>query len=463
MEQGQESKQKKGKRKGTGWIVLAVLLLIAAAGGYYAYNRYYLPEKHYAEALELMNAGMYPEAAEAFEAMDGYKDSATGLTESRYRYALQLVEEKRYSEAKQIFSDLSGYQNSADWLEKIPVFQYNEAVALMEAGDYRGAYELFTETEGIGSTAERIDACLEQIALEDAYSAALSLKNDGRYGEAAEAFEAIGDYRDSAEQVGDCVYLEKDQTYEHALSLLDSGNFVEGFELLVPLKGHRDSGEKAEQVFEQYEQQKLTDANVAEDGILYFGTYEQDNDPENGPEPIEWLVLRKDGDEALVISRYALDCKPYHSAWKKTDWNGCYIRKWLNKSFLNAAFSASEQERILLKKVPAHTNTHAGFVKQGPDTKDRVFLLSVKEAEEIFKPYTRRPCGATPYAKAQGLPTSDRNTVDGRETCWWMLRTLAYSRETVTNVDIFGNIDYRFGSVAAEYAVRPALRIRLGS
>ena len=59
MEHGQDSKPKKtGKKKGTGWIVLAVILLIAAAGGYYAYNRYYLPEKHYAEALELMNAGM---------------------------------------------------------------------------------------------------------------------------------------------------------------------------------------------------------------------------------------------------------------------------------------------------------------------------------------------------------------------------------------------------------------------
>ena len=236
---------------------------------------------------------------------------------------------------------------------------------------------------------------------------------------------------------------------------------MEGFELLIPLTGHRDSDEKAKQVFEQYETEKLTDANVTENGILYFGTYEQDNNPDNGPEPIAWIVLRKDGDEAFVISRYALDCKPYHSAWKKTDWNGCFIRKWLNKTFLNAAFSAGEQERILQKKVPAHSNTHAGFVKQGPDTKDKVFLLSVKEAEEIFKPYTRRPCGATPYAMAQGLATSDRNTVDGMETCWWMLRTLAYSRETVTNVDLFGNIDYRFGSVAAEYAVRPALRIRL--
>ncbi|MBR0445586.1 MAG: hypothetical protein IJK14_09525 [Clostridia bacterium] len=464
MKQTDASKpEKREKRKGIGWIVLAVLLLAAAVGGYYAYNRYYLPEKHYAEALELMNAGQYPEAAEAFEAMDGYKDSATGLTESRYRYALQLMEEKRYSEAREIFTGLGGYQNSADWLEKIPVFQYNEAVALMEAGDYRGAYQLFSETEGIGSTPEHIETCLAEITLEDAYEAALSLKNNGRYEEAAEAFRAIGDYRDCAEQVEACIYAGKDVIYEHALSLLSSGNVVEGFELLVPLKGHRDSGETADRYFEQYQQEKLTDANVEDNGYLYFGSYEQDNDPDNGPEPIKWLVLKKDGNEALLISQYGLDCMPYHSAWKKTSWKDCSVRKWLNGAFLKAAFSTAEQERILKETVSAHTNPRAGFVKQGQDTKDRVFLLSVKEAESQFTPYTRRPCGATAYAIAQGLQTSDTNMVDDKPTCWWMLRTLAYSRETVTNVDLFGNIDYRYGSVAAKYAVRPSIRIRLGS
>ena len=373
------------------------------------------------------------------------------------------MDEKRYTAAREIFGSLNGYLNSADWLEKIPVFLYNEAVALMEAEDYRGAYKLFSETGGIGTTSERMEVCRAQIALEDAYNAALSLKNDGKYAEAAEAFEAIGDYRDCAEQIADCVYSEKDLTYERALSLLNGGNVVEGFELLVPLKGHRDSGEMADAAFDQYKNEKLTDANMEENGILYFGTYEQDNDPLNGPEPIQWIVLKKDAGEAFVISRYGLDSMAYNASGRNTSWKDCSVRKWLNGKFLTTAFSASEQERILKEKVPAHSNPHASFVKQGQDTKDMVFLLSVKEAESVFKPYTRRPCGATPYAMAQGLPTSDRNLADGRQTCWWMLRTHAYSRDTVTSVDLFGNIDYRFGSVAGTYAVRPAIRIRLGS
>ena len=38
---------------------------------------------------------------------------------------------------------------------------------------------------------------------------------------------------------------------------------------------------------------------------LMFGSYEQDGDEENGPEPIEWIVLDKDDEgNILVISRY---------------------------------------------------------------------------------------------------------------------------------------------------------------
>ena len=45
---------------------------------------------------------------------------------------------------------------------------------------------------------------------------------------------------------------------------------------------------------------------------VYFGSYEQDNDTEDGAEPIEWLVLAVDNDKALLLSRYALDCQPYN-------------------------------------------------------------------------------------------------------------------------------------------------------
>ena len=70
-----------------------------------------------------------------------------------------------------------------------------------------------------------------------------------------------------------------------------------------------------------------------------FGSYEQDNNPANGKEEIEWIVLDVQGDRSLLISKYALDCKKYNTEWTDGTWESCSLRKWLNSDFLNAAFS----------------------------------------------------------------------------------------------------------------------------
>ena len=46
--------------------------------------------------------------------------------------------------------------------------------------------------------------------------------------------------------------------------------------------------------------------------ILAFGKYEQDNNPDNGPEEIEWIVLEEQDGNLLLLSRYGLDAVPYN-------------------------------------------------------------------------------------------------------------------------------------------------------
>ena len=52
--------------------------------------------------------------------------------------------------------------------------------------------------------------------------------------------------------------------------------------------------------------------NVAVGDILTFGHYEQDNDQQNGREPIEWVVLDIQNNQALLLTRYAIDSRYYH-------------------------------------------------------------------------------------------------------------------------------------------------------
>ena len=47
-----------------------------------------------------------------------------------------------------------------------------------------------------------------------------------------------------------------------------------------------------------------------------------------------------------MISKYILDNKQFNDTNVYVIWKNCSLRKWLNKEFLNAAFSASEIKKL---------------------------------------------------------------------------------------------------------------------
>ena len=84
--------------------------------------------------------------------------------------------------------------------------------------------------------------------------------------------------------------------------------------------------------------------------VIEFGQYEQDGNLENGPEPIEWIVLKIEEKKILLISRYGLDAIQFHNKtipWDNpVNWKMSSIRKWLNQDFYEKAFSVLEKEYI---------------------------------------------------------------------------------------------------------------------
>ena len=180
--------------------------------------------------------------------------------------------------------------------------------------------------------------------------------------------------------------------------------------------------------------------------IIKFGKYPQDR---NGSKsPIEWLVLDVKGNEALLISRYGLDCKRYHPEWENTTWEDCDLRKWLNRDFLKSAFSNEESERILISELRNEDNREYR-TRGGNDTEDRIFCLSIAEALQYFSSDKDRQCRPTAYARKQGAYVSN-------DCCYWWL----HRQHDAATVDVDGALShYGNGVDRGDIAVRPALRI----
>ena len=176
-----------------------------------------------------------------------------------------------------------------------------------------------------------------------------------------------------------------------------------------------------------------------EDRSFFFGRYEQDNDVSNGAEPIEWIIMDIDEGKALLLSRYALDCVPYvddTDADVKTVFD-TYLYTWLNREFLNTAFTKDEQAIIL----------------KNDQTGPGIFVLSKKE---IYDRDIRR-CLPTKYALARGTETS------GSYCTYWtgdIADQDGDGRPEFGTVDEDGGLFYVKARLADDgVAVRPALII----
>jgi hypothetical protein len=220
------------------------------------------------------------------------------------------------------------------------------------------------------------------------------------------------------------------------------------------MNGFKDSTEKANSVFEEYKAIKFKNAQKGD--TVYLGTYEQDNNLDNNSENIEWLVLDVVDSKVLVVSKNVLDCVSYHTENVDVTWESSAIRKWLNNDFLNSAFSLSEKSLIPTVTVSADANPNFD-APSGNSTTDKVFLLSVLEAEKYLKTSKERQCAATKYATQKGAEASE-----GTGNCWWWLRTPGNFKYYASYVFDDGDIASHGGRVASSYiGVRPALWVDL--
>lgn len=159
--------------------------------------------------------------------------------------------------------------------------------------------------------------------------------------------------------------------------------------------------------------------------------------------PVEWRVLDITSDGVLMISEKILDKK----FWNGTDTAAIYetvsyaessIRKWLNTTFYQNAFTSKEREQINITYL---SNNH------GLNTLDRIFLLS---RDEVF----------TYFEDANDRLAYFANASNQHEN-WWLRSSSATGSHCIYYV--YGGIGDCPYHMQREIGVRPAIVIDLNT
>ena len=355
--------------------------------------------------------------------------------------------------------------------------QYDQALAEISKGNYFGAMMILQQLNGYKDVEKLIRQCL------DRYKEELFQKEQEQKEKAKRAEELqtqIHRLNAEIDQLHGLFNIRKRQKLqEEVKELLDEQKQLAQRQydieqnlsaVRAKLKGLQPDEES--QCSDEVIMRKVKKQwEVTQTGkCIVFGHYPQTKDGKDNT-PIEWMILDRDGQRALVVSKYGLDAQPYKKDYTSLTWETCTLRTWLNGTFYNKAFSSAEQAAILTTNVDNSKNQcYSGWnTSGGNNTQDKVFLLSYAEANKYFgvthdtTSNTKSRVAPTAYAIAQGAYTHSSNkTADGTDAGWWWLRSPGFYQSSAAGVRTDGSLNY-YRVDDDSGSVRPALWVNLES
>lgn len=180
-----------------------------------------------------------------------------------------------------------------------------------------------------------------------------------------------------------------------------------------------------------------------------------------GVKPMPWTVIEKKNGKALVISKYIFDCQAYHNIFYKVRWNDSAICKWLNSDYADRYFTDMEKE--IIHPVYIDKDDVLYVDKQDDAVENKLFFLSIDEAERYFRTEEDRYARITAFGKRKIMWASFDVYAH-----WW-LRSLSPDRVGATHVRLDGVIQNHGGVIMSNgydefydhFGVRPAMYINL--
>ena len=137
--------------------------------------------------------------------------------------------------------------------------------------------------------------------------------------------------------------------------------------------------------------------------IVELGKFESNGDF-YATEDIEWIVVKIEGDKALLISKMALVTMPYgdYSQEDYVSWKNSEIRNFLNGTFYYNCFTDAERALILsTTNTPSEEEIALGAL----ETSDKIFIPTADELCEMFYSTNDMHCLATGNIWSESMDT----------------------------------------------------------
>lgn len=386
---------------------------------------------------------------EVYDKEQKKKQAELAVKKEQYDRALAEISKGNYFWAMMILHQLNGYKD-AEKLMRQCLDKYKEELLQKEQEQRKTLAEKEQEQKETAKWAEELQMQINRLNAEiDQLHGLFSAKKKQKLQEEVENL------------LNEQKQLEQRQ-YDIEQFLRTAGASLKN------IQSDKESRYSDEKIMQEVERKAEWETLVQSGRQITFGHYPQTANG-NDNTPIEWLILARDEQKILIVSKYGLDAQPYNKDYTSVTWETCTLRKWLNGTFYNKAFSSAEQAAILTTNVDnSKSQCYSGWnTSGGNNTEDKVFLLSYAEANKYFgvthdtTSNTKSRVAPTAYAIAQGAYTYYSNkTADGTDAGRWWLRSHGFYQSSAAGVRTDGSLDYYRVDDDSD-SLRPALWVNL--
>lgn len=205
-------------------------------------------------------------------------------------------------------------------------------------------------------------------------------------------------------------------------------------------------------------------------------------------EALEWTVLQEENGKALLLCKDIIDSQAYYPSETSRTVDGAivyannyaesYIREWLNETFYETAFTATEQSKILTTLVDNGEESAWACENDNKeenkylcaDTNDKIFLLSKQEATSVAYGFkadswledSAKWKKASDYARSQGCYVWAKSDSPYNGTSSWLLRSPYYQYDNqAVCVNVDGRTSQGAGTYQTSIGVVPAMKVNL--